>query len=555
MDHTIRRRALGLTALLGAFSFLSLGSALRESPTYDEPIHVAAGYLFWKSHHYTLEPGHPPLIRLWATIPLLIKNLPVPNPELFKFANGHWMFTYLFTNRNRISVDRLIDGPRVMIILLGLALGFLIWLWALQLWGEPAAWAALVAYAFNPAMLAFSHLVTTDFGACFMSTLALYIGWRSRRLNLKMHGFLIGCALGLATMAKFSEILLVGILGSVLLVEIVRDKKRSFSMALISWQLTGAAVGFSWVVLLVYQGTQWSAGLRGFQMMFSLQQYNTMPHFFMNTIQQGSPWWFVTATFLLKTPVAFLIWMGIGISKAIKKELPNLESALLWLVWPCVFYVGFVSVSRYQLGLRRILFVYPLLCVVIGGTAASLMRDEPCRRCVAVALATWYVLGSVFSFPFYLSYFNEAAGGPSQGYRYLLDCNWDWGQGLKELGRYLKKSGIQTIYLSYFGAADPTSYGIDYIPVANVSNFPLDGLGKTSLTGEKKILFAISGTNRGGVYFKDHHLFQWLDNERPLALVGNSIWIYDFTNRPDLLDHLERLRRRPSGASDARLSP
>ena len=67
-----------LILLLGVFAFLSFGSASRESLTYDEPIHITSGFLFWKTGVY-LDPLHPPFIRLWAALPLLFLRLGWPD--------------------------------------------------------------------------------------------------------------------------------------------------------------------------------------------------------------------------------------------------------------------------------------------------------------------------------------------------------------------------------------------------------------------------------------------------------------------------------------------
>jgi hypothetical protein len=76
-------------------------------------------------------------------------------------------------------------------------------------------------------------------------------------------------------------------------------------------------------------------------------------------------------------------------------------------------------------------------------------------------------LGNVQSaFPDYLTYFNELAGGPSNGWKYLLDSNLDWGQGLKPLARWLQDQRInEPIYLCYVGRGDPLYEGITYYPV------------------------------------------------------------------------------------------
>ena len=50
----------------------------RESLTFDEDNHMFAGYMMWHTGDYGLNPEHPPLVKLLATIPPLGRNLWVP---------------------------------------------------------------------------------------------------------------------------------------------------------------------------------------------------------------------------------------------------------------------------------------------------------------------------------------------------------------------------------------------------------------------------------------------------------------------------------------------
>src|SRR5208283_1392201 len=43
----------------------------RESLTWDEGAHMYAGYRMWKNGDYGLNPEHPPLVKLLATLPVL----------------------------------------------------------------------------------------------------------------------------------------------------------------------------------------------------------------------------------------------------------------------------------------------------------------------------------------------------------------------------------------------------------------------------------------------------------------------------------------------------
>ena len=82
------------------------------------------------------------------------------------------------------------------------------------------------------------------------------------------------------------------------------------------------------------------------------------------------------------------------------------------------------------------------------------------RRWVVIALCAWYGGSVLRVHPHYLGYFNELAGGPSGGWRYLVDSNLDWGQDLKALKRWMDDHGVARVKLSYFGAADPDYYGL-----------------------------------------------------------------------------------------------
>ncbi len=85
---------------------------------------------------------------------------------------------------------------------------------------------------------------------------------------------------------------------------------------------------------------------------------------------------------------------------------------------------------------RYILPVFPFAIVWISKCASrSAFQSKPVRLAVVAALSAT-ILSSLFTYPHCLSYFNELAGGPRQGYRHLLGSNLDWGQDLLYLKRW-----------------------------------------------------------------------------------------------------------------------
>jgi hypothetical protein len=57
--------------LLGAMGTVQVTSALQETQTWDEGIHIAAGYSYLKTGDYRLNREHPPLFKLLCAAPLL----------------------------------------------------------------------------------------------------------------------------------------------------------------------------------------------------------------------------------------------------------------------------------------------------------------------------------------------------------------------------------------------------------------------------------------------------------------------------------------------------
>jgi hypothetical protein len=56
-----------------------------------------------------------------------------------------------------------------------------------------------------------------------------------------------------------------------------------------------------------------------------------------------------------------------------------------------------------------------------------------------------------------------------------------------------------------------------------------------------KTFFVVSATNRVSTYFSDKSLMTWLDAYEPYAVLGHSLFVYDFTNRPEALKHVAEI--------------
>ncbi len=522
------------------FAYLSIGSGIHESATYDEPGHLASGYRYWVSGKYDLDLAHPPLLRLWASIPLLFEHLDAPD-MLQTAAKGKSEICARWLYRNKVSAITILNSARIAICFWGVFLGGLIWLWTTKVFGPLAACVAVTLYSFNPALLANTPLITTDMGAVVFSVLSLYLFREFWLHPTRRMSALAGLGFGLAFSAKFSAILLLPIFGTVVIVLSwinPTDRKRLTVDFFI--RVFYAALTAAFVVLLFYHVTEWKripSGVWEVTIAHSLH-----PHYFAGHLYKGSPKWFLLANFMLKTPVPFMAlllvsWIHLGRISGPKKQF-----ILIWLLLPSALYLALGSMSTFQSGIRRILILYPLLSMAIGGAVAEAWSLPGVHRRIVAILGLWYVVGTTLVYPNYLAYANELVGGPSHGHKYFLDCNLDWGQGYGALARYLKDTGVNRIYLCPFGSVDPHAYGIQYVPLSPVTSFDLVA-DRIDFSREKVQILAISATNREGLYYNDPNAFGWLKSRRPLALLADSIWVYDVTGDSDAHRHFAQALR------------
>jgi tetratricopeptide (TPR) repeat protein len=154
------------------------------------------------------------------------------------------------------------------------------------------------------------------------------------------------------------------------------------------------------------------------------------------------------------------------------------------------------------------------------------------------------VISNLLIHPHYQSYFNLLIGKNENACKYFADSAVDWGQDRKELGEYLRQQGNPEVILSYFGTADPQYYGITY------QNLESDGLDAVyemnryahiNSDAPLKEYLAVSATCRVGVDYPNHHWFDFLNSLRPVAVIGNSIFVYDITGDVSTYKHIARI--------------
>lgn len=525
---------LSLRAALGVLSIRA------QSPTYDEPPHLAAGMAYWRTGDLRLSRyWHPPLASLAAGALPALSAPPLPeHPDWddpgWKEPGFHFFFAKDFLFGGLLpNPDRLMALGRASLLALTSLLPILVFAAARAAGGPAAGAVAFVAAALCPALTGHGALVTADavFALFFFAAFAALWGWdRTRRDGWAAAA---GLALALALCAKATAAPFLPLpLGWIA----VRAGRKAARPALFCAAAMAAAVlaVYRFQAPLLLETLRFTAGL--------VEQGRS--GFVLGKIFDRGVWYYFPAAVGLKTPVAVLIGWLWTIRSVSKKEAA--VPALLWAPGAVLFLLA--CASPVQIGHRHILAAYPFLYVSVGLGLAPLWKQARGRLAVA-GLGIWTAVAAAAAAPFPIAYFNELAGGTDRGHRFLVDSNGDWGQGLKALKAYLDKEGVKDFYFSYFGSVDPRLYGLSFLNVASYSPETW-GTPKADPPKEKKTFLVVSATNLRGVYYEDPRFFAWLRPFRPDAVLAGSLLVYDVTGKAGIHRWLSAYFRR-DGRADA----
>jgi hypothetical protein len=104
--------------------------------------------------------------------------------------------------------------------------------------------------------------------------------------------------------------------------------------------------------------------------------------------------------------------------------------------------------------------VLPFVVIFAGAGAVAFCSTSFKRATLVIAMLLWHVFSSAHAFPNYISYANEAFGGPQNAYKYMGDSNVDWGQSLREIREYLVHNPAEPCWFIQNGTADAGYYQI-----------------------------------------------------------------------------------------------
>ena len=564
------RMAVGVALLLAIMAAELALSARRQSQTFDEAVHVFAGYRYWRNFDFGINPEHPPLVKLVAAIPLLglpLRTPPVPNDffRVLEYGSGR---DFLYAN----DANAVLWRARLAAAVFTLALALCVFLLANSMCGAEPAFLALTLLVFEPNFLAHGALVTTDIGA----SLGLFLGVGSFYLYLKKPSAWrlagAGLAAGLCVGVKHSGILLFPILAALALVELLpwRDPgtrrlapglgKKALRLAvslaaitLVAWAVLWSLYGFRYAARpsglsvdppLPEFAHQMKLGHSG--LLLKMAHWRLLPESYLygvvNIYSPGAlptvlfgrryasaQWFYFPAVFAVKSTLAFLLLCILApLGAAFWGRQFRREA--LFLALPAAIYLAAAMGSGFNYGVRHLLPVYPFLMILVSFAAWNLGRRHRALAALVAALILFHAVSSLRAFPNYIPYSNELWGGPEKTYRVLSDSNVDWGQGLLQMKQYIDRQQIKDCWFAYFGttSVDVSYYGIPCRGLPT-SFAELKGLPMPVVPAQVGGPVFISTMETAGAYWRADWANPYLPfrSAHPSAVIDGSILVFE----------------------------
>jgi len=571
---------------------LSIASSWNDSIIVDEVPHIGAGYSYLEKGDMRLNPEHPPLAKDLAGIPLLFLNLnqDVFNTKFWQTdINGQWEFGRRLIFNSGNDADQIRHFARLPILLFFVLSAVLIFKWARRLYGNAGAFIALTLFSFSSTVIAHSRFVTTDMAALFGVLLATYYFVRYLKAPSGKRLLIAGLTFGIALLLKFSTFLLVPFF---FVLAIIYGFVSNRQKILTAWRLTLGTVliflvGFMIIVWPVYyfhtynypperqyRDTQQllaTYGNRNFAepiiwasdkpvlraaaqyglglLMVSQRSVGGNTTYFLGEVSRFGWHKYFPIVYFIKEPLAWwglvlvsLLFLGWQTKKPSKEFfthagnfIKNHTDELVMLLWLLVYW-GVSINSTLNIGVRHLLPTYPFAILLVSGQIAKMVQKakenfnfkSKALIFTVFFLLSWYVVENIKVYPLYLTYFNQAAGGPSGGYRYVTDSNLDWGQDLIRFSDWVKKNNIPKIELDYFGWADQSYYlgsHFEWLWREKYSGAE-DFKARNKSDGWLAISITYLQETQGPVERPQYPNYLWLKSYQPVTIIGHSIFVY-----------------------------
>ena len=395
---------------------------------------------------------------------------------------------------------------------------------------------ALALYAFTPSLIANFSVATTDgIGALFIFLVAFQlVRWRHSPTTAQ--NLLLGLAMGGLLLSKFyAPPLVLLALGLMLVLDhgtgLLPPPRWNWKPALLALVVAGLTLwsGYFFHVARLHIGNgQVVAEFPN----RSLKTWATKSQVTFNAVvpagefleglrevalsnRRGRPSWFLGSIYptggikayypvaiALKWPTAVLLLFLLSLIFGVHKSARSPGDLLVMSLFAIVYLI-FAVQSKYDIGERHILPLYPFALLIAGGIWERAHGHKLSVAALVLALCL-NAADALRCAPDYLAYFNIFVPH-SKSWLLLTDSNLDWGQGLLAVRKYEHQHPQESVHLAYFGSVDPSLYG--------VHASPLDGSEPSTET------LIVGATCLSGQVLEDPSTYRWLWRREPDAIL------------------------------------
>jgi hypothetical protein len=480
--------------LFAAFAFQLVYHAVRTSATVDEPDHILAGHRHWQCGDFGINPEHPPLLKLLATVPLNFMDLTEPPWECgSKLTSTFEAFSYGSSFLVDNGIDGVVLSTRLAASLMSLLLALLVFAATWEMFGRWEAVAALAILAFEPSLIGHGSIVTTDMAISATSFGAVYALYRFGKKQTWRRFLVAGLAFGLMLGAKHSAVVFVGILFLLLVADaivfrgleaklphqLLRRVAAFAGMFVIGWAILWSFYDFRYYAIpsatapsvsvadyikqngkpeaiesVPARVTEAVSRTGLFPESYVLGMADVIAFGSRNTFIFGrnyptGRWFYFPLAFVVKSSIALLLLMPIGLVFSYLNRDKRREVMFL-LIPPIIFFI-FASSSNFTTGIRHILAVYAFLIVLAAAGAVRLSRRLHYFRYFLILVLVYNAAAAFRTAPNYLVFANDFWGGYENTHRIFVDSSTETGQSMKLVSEYLTREDLRDCWIATFG--------------------------------------------------------------------------------------------------------
>jgi len=520
----------------------------------------------------------------------------IPILDIGDVAHGaQWNFGSTFLFNQTESIEQILFLGRLPMILLTLLLGFLVFLWTKKLWGNRVGFFALFLFIFSPTILAHGRFATLDIVSTLGAFVAIYYFVKFLKEPSNKNSIIAGITLGIAELVKFSLLLLFPVFLILVLVWIWAHSS-GLKMALVKFldylpKLVSILIICFIAIFVVYQyhiwnypkeqqaediqavlsSTKFSSLVPPLVKLSQIEGMRPLAHYVLGVSWQlsrtgavnyfngegsfGGRFSYFPTAYLIKETIPLHVFTLLGLwyfvgrfirerplkikrwRKKIKLLISQKFFAVAATTWIISYLFVMVFVNQINIGIRYLLPVFPFLFMFVALGAVRWLGGAKKHKFKIILfgiLIVWQIVSVANVYPSFLAYFNELIGGPTNGYKYLVDSNLDWGQDAKRLAGWVTERGIEKIKIpDRFSIVSAGASGSEFwysrsyeFYLEDKYEYLPEAAPTTGWVAVPATLLQWGRANPAEKSGWSSDSYRWLDAYEPVAKIGYSIFVY-----------------------------